>query len=88
MSIGASLVLIAVGLILAVALNLDPTPIAGVGVEWETIGWILTIVGLIGLVWSLILLQNARRGTGYVTDTRVADPRDEMIVEERSTRHL
>jgi uncharacterized membrane protein HdeD (DUF308 family) len=60
MSIGTSLVLIAVGAILAFAVNVHAT-LSSTTVHWHTIGWILMVVGAIGLVMSLIWMANTRR---------------------------
>jgi hypothetical protein len=49
MGIGVSIFLIAVGLILALAVNVTTS-----GVDIDTIGWILVIVGAVGLLLSLI----------------------------------
>lgn len=68
MGIGASIVLIAIGLVLALAVNYDVEV-----VDLEMVGWILTAVGAIGLVVTLILLVT-RRG-------RPAE--DRIIREER-----
>jgi len=54
MRIGSSIGLIAVGLILALAVNFDLE-----GLDLQQIGWILTAVGVIGLIVSLVM---ARRG--------------------------
>ena len=56
MTIGTSLFLIAVGAILYFAVNADIS-----GLEISTIGIILMIVGVIGLVISLFFLASARR---------------------------
>ena len=50
MSIGASLFLIAAGAILAFAVTAEVS-----GIDLSTVGWILMIVGGIGLVLSLVL---------------------------------
>ena len=50
MATGTSLMLIAIGAILAFAVNLTTS-----GVDIHTIGVILMVVGAIGLVFSLIL---------------------------------
>jgi hypothetical protein len=71
MGIGVSLILIAAGLILALAVN---THVSGIDVN--TIGWILTIVGVVGLILSMIFWSSwagpgywSRRGRGgYVED--------------------
>lgn len=55
MSIGASIALIAVGAILAFAVD---TSIEGL--EISTVGIILMVVGVIGLVISLIVLASGR----------------------------
>lgn len=57
MSIGASIALIAVGAILRFAVDADLQ-----GIEIATVGLILMIAGIIGLVVSLILFANASRG--------------------------
>jgi hypothetical protein len=74
MGIGTSLVLIAVGAILAFAVNIHST-IASTSVEWHTIGWILMIVGVIGLVISAIWMASANRRTGVVRDREYVDDR-------------
>lgn len=57
MSIGASIALIAVGAILRFAVDADVQ-----GIEIATVGLILMIAGIIGLVISLIMFANASRG--------------------------
>jgi hypothetical protein len=54
-----SLILIAVGAILAFAINQSP----GASVDVDVVGWILMIVGLVGLLLSLLLWE--RWGPGY-----------------------
>ena len=56
MTIGGSLFLIAVGAILAFAVTGDVS-----GIELETVGLILMIVGVVGLVLGLMLINRARR---------------------------
>jgi uncharacterized membrane protein YidH (DUF202 family) len=60
MGIRTSLLLIATGAILAFAVNLQST-IASTTIHWHTVGWILIIVGAIGLVFSMIWMATARR---------------------------
>jgi len=60
MGIGTSLVLIAVGAILAFAVSVHAT-ISSTTIHWHAIGWILLIVGAIGLVFSLIWMAMNRR---------------------------
>jgi len=56
MGIGISILLIAVGAIIAFAVN-----VAVSGVDLATVGVILMIVGAIGLVWSLIVATTSGR---------------------------
>jgi hypothetical protein len=70
MGIGVSLLLIAAGLILALAVNADVS-----GLDISTIGWILTIVGIVGLVLSMIFWSSwagpgywSRRRAGYADE--------------------
>jgi beta-lactamase regulating signal transducer with metallopeptidase domain len=58
MGIGTSLFLIAVGAILYFAVDADIS-----GLEIQTIGIILMVVGVIGLLISLFMVSAARRGT-------------------------
>ena len=72
MTIGASLFLIAAGAILryAVADSID-------GVELETVGLILLIIGIVGLILGLIMMYRpGGRGGGDVVVSRDRDPRD------------
>ena len=74
MGIGASLFLIAVGLILALAVG-DGTYLIG-DFEVTTAGWILAIVGALGLVLSMLFWRSARRTTGTTT---VVDREREVV---------
>ena len=56
MGIGTSIFLIALGAILAFAVNADVS-----GIEISTVGLILMIVGAVGLAISLMFLSRARR---------------------------
>ncbi len=73
MGIGTSLLLIAVGAILKFAVN--ETEVGPI--EIGTIGVILMIVGIVGLLISLLLMSQARDRAGVVTRDRVVerDPR-------------
>jgi uncharacterized membrane protein YGL010W len=64
MGLGVSIFLIAVGLILALAVHTSTS-----GFDINTIGWILTIVGVIGLVVSMIF-WSSWAGPGYFTRRR------------------
>ena len=65
MGIGTSLFLIAVGAILYFAVNADIQ-----GLEISTIGLILMVVGVVGLLISLFFLSSARRSTHTVVRDR------------------
>ena len=65
MGIGTSLFLIAVGAILYFAVNADIS-----GLEISTVGIILMVVGVIGLLISLFFLSSWRRGPGEGTVVR------------------
>ncbi len=69
MGIGTSLFLIAVGAILYFAVNADIS-----GLEISTIGLILMVVGIVGLVISMFFLSSARRGTTDRTVVRDREP--------------
>jgi uncharacterized protein DUF6458 len=70
MGIGVSLILIAVGAVLTFAVNATVS-----GVNIDTIGWILMIIGLVGLLLSLMFWSTwggfqgtTRRRTTYVDE--------------------
>ena len=69
MGIGTSLFLIAVGAILYFAVNADIS-----GLEISTIGIILMVVGVIGLLISLFFLSSARRAPPERTVYRDREP--------------
>ena len=65
MATGTSLLLIAVGAILALAVNYSVT-----GIDINVIGTILVVVGVIGLIFSLLFLASfapfgGNRGQGH-----------------------
>ena len=64
MGFGVSLILIAVGLILALAVNANSS-----AVDIQTVGWIVTIIGAVGLVLSMIF-WNSWAGPGYWSSRR------------------
>jgi hypothetical protein len=66
--IGTSLFLIAVGAILYFAVNADIQ-----GLEISTVGIILMVVGVVGLLISLFFLSSARRGPAERTVVRDRD---------------
>jgi phosphate/sulfate permease len=70
MGLPVSLILIAVGAILAWAVNVDTN-----GVNVNTIGWILLVVGIVGAILSMIFWSTwagpgywSRRRTTYVDE--------------------
>ncbi|MGI8595457.1 MAG: DUF6458 family protein [Solirubrobacteraceae bacterium] len=69
MSLGASLFLIAIGAILRYAITESIS-----GIELQTVGLILMIVGIIGLVLSVAWMIASSRGQPVARDPR--DPRD------------
>ena len=69
MGIGTSIFLIAVGAILYWAVDASIS-----GLEITTIGLILMICGVVGLVISLFFLGSMRRGTTDRTVVRERDP--------------
>ena len=71
MGIGTSIFLIAVGAILYFAVNADIS-----GLEISTVGLILMIVGILGLIISFFLMNQATR-------RRPGEPADEPVVRER-----
>jgi hypothetical protein len=64
MGFGVSIFLIAAGAILAWAVNTDVS-----GVNIHTIGWILLVVGIVGLVLSMIF-WSSWAGPGYFSRRR------------------
>ncbi len=81
MGLGVGLILAAVGAVLAFAVN---TTVSGVNIH--TIGWILLIVGIVGILLSLVFWSSwagpgyfaGRRRTTYV-DGPAAPTRHETI---------
>jgi hypothetical protein len=71
MGIGASIFLIAVGLILALAINVDTEG----AVDVPMIGWILVVVGVVGILLSLIFWSSWGGFGGYRRDTVIRDDR-------------
>ena len=69
MGIGISVFLIAVGAILAFAVNIVVS-----GVDLDIVGMILMIAGGIGLLWSLLVLSRGVRGGTAVADGYVDEP--------------
>ena len=80
MYIGTSIFLIAVGAILRYAVTADVE-----GINLDTAGLILMIVGVVGLLFSLLWMTiwaDRRRDRGVVTDRAVVtEPPRERVVE-------
>jgi hypothetical protein len=69
MGIGTSIFLIAAGAILYFAVNAEVS-----GLEISTIGLILMLCGVLGLIISLFMLNTARRATTERTVVRDREP--------------
>ena len=74
MGVGVSLILIAAGAVLAWAVDVSTS-----GFNVNTVGYILLIVGIIGLLLSLIF-WSSWAGAGYFT--RADRPRRRVIEED------
>jgi hypothetical protein len=68
MGIGVSIFLIAAGLILALAVNVTTS-----GVDIDTVGWILVVVGAVGLLLSLIFWSSWGAWGPWRRETYVRD---------------
>ncbi len=71
MGIGVSIFLLALGAILAFAVNASVS-----GLDINVIGIILMVCGALGLLLTMLLLNRDRSGTGVVTEERVVRDRD------------
>jgi beta-lactamase regulating signal transducer with metallopeptidase domain len=81
MGIGTSIFLIAVGAILRFAVNATVS-----GIDINTVGTILLVVGIIGLLISLLymtLWADRTRGPAVVDRGAVPPPADREVVRER-----
>jgi Domain of unknown function (DUF6458) len=79
MRIGVGILLLAVGLVLALAVD-DRVG----GVDLRLVGWILAGVGALALVLSALAFGPRRRGT--VVQDRVVDDAGRVTERERRTR--
>ena len=79
MGIGASIFLIALGLILALAVDVNLS-----GIDLQLVGWILAIVGVVGLLITLTALN--RRRTTVREEAVLREPpmvrREERVIRE------
>ena len=71
MGIGVSIFLIAVGLILALAINVDTEG----RIDVPMVGWILVVVGILGMLLSLIFWSSWGGIGSYRRDTVIRDDR-------------
>lgn len=74
MGIGFSIFLLALGAVLAFAVEIQNSVVSGLVVRWDTVGVILMIAGAIGLLWSGYLMSSARTNRTVVE----RDPRDQI----------
>ncbi len=82
MGIGASVFLIAVGAILAFAVNVTTS-----GIDLSTVGYILMIVGTIGLLVALAVMNGLGWGGprgGAVVEDEYGDVAPRRVVRRRS----
>jgi len=80
MGIGVSVFLVAVGLIFALALDVDLP-----GIDVQTIGWILALVGIGGLVLTFALSSRRGRRIGVRVEAVVREAplvRETPVVRE------
>ena len=83
MRIGSSIFLIALGAILAWAITPGLIP----NVDQTMIGYILMVVGVIGLIASLVLAAPGRSRTRRVSETRsVVDPNTGETITRNESR--
>jgi membrane protein implicated in regulation of membrane protease activity len=79
MGIGASIFLIALGLILALAVDISLS-----GLDLQLVGWILAAVGVVGLLITLTMLN--RRRTTVREEAVLREPpvvrREERVIRE------
>lgn len=71
MGIGVGIVLLVIGLIFALNVVDLPASVDNV-VDTNTLGWILIIVGALGIILALIM--NAQRSRTHVVEERRYDP--------------
>lgn len=71
MGIGVSIFLIAVGLILALAIKVDTDG----AIDVPMVGWILVVVGIVGMLLSLIFWSSWGGIGTYRRDTVIRDDR-------------
>jgi Domain of unknown function (DUF6458) len=83
MGLGVGIVLLAVGAVLAFAVNVNPT---GGAVDLHTIGWILIAVGALGIVLSMVFWSSwagPGRFTRRTTDVGPTGETNTTTVDQR-----
>ena len=83
MGIGGSIFLIAVGAILAFAVNWHLS-----GLDLNVVGWVLMILGLVGLIVTIWYWNSRRRTVVNQTTTRPVVRGDGYTSEYRETRDV
>jgi beta-lactamase regulating signal transducer with metallopeptidase domain len=78
MGIGTSILLIAIGAILRFAVTATVS-----GINIATVGTILLVVGIVGLLISLLYMTIWSDRTRHVDRTTAAPPADREVVRER-----
>ncbi len=68
MGIGVGVFLLAIGAILAFAIEWDPA-----GVSVDVMGWILMVAGALAILMELLVFAPRRRTGGRVTERRTYD---------------
>lgn len=81
MTLGGSLVLIAIGAILKYAVTATVS-----GIDIGTVGVVLMAVGVVGFLISLAWLLSHRRRTATVAERTYAAPAVQPVVEDRTYR--
>lgn len=81
MGIGFSILLLAVGAILAFAVHATVA-----GVDIHVVGWILMAAGALGLIFTAAVFAPRRQRTVVATRTVAASPADPQVVAEREVR--
>jgi beta-lactamase regulating signal transducer with metallopeptidase domain len=79
MGIGFGLILVAAGAVMAFAVDVSHSH----GFNINTVGWILMIVGVVGVVLDLVLFMPRRRVTRTVSSTRPTGIEDTTVVRDR-----
>lgn len=80
MRLGTSIFLIAVGAVLALAVTVSVS-----GIDLRTVGWILLVVGALGVVLEFALFRPRTRRTTSVTST---DPAAGVATYRSTTRDV